>query len=102
MTDPIDNGPRLNRPVQTDGARNGAPVDSRQEPARPAREGSGTDRSQTSERLQAVREAIDRTPEVDSARVQDVRERIASGEYPLDAERTAARMVELEQLLAEG
>jgi len=102
MTDPIDNGPRFNRPVQTDGARGGGNVDGRQNPAQPAREGGGADQSQTSERLQAVREAIDRTPEVDSTRVQDIRERIANGEYPLDAERTAARVVELEQLLAEA
>lgn len=101
MTDPIDNGPRLNRPVQTDGTRGGANVNGQQRPVENTEARGGADQSQTSERLQAVRDAIDRTPEVDSARVQDIRERIAGGEYPLDAERTAARMVELEQLLSE-
>lgn len=102
MTDPIDNGPRFNRPAQTDGTRGGQSVNGQQKPVEAPDGRPGADQSQTSERLQAVRDAIDRTPEVDSARVQDIRERIASGEYPLDAERTAERMVELERLLAEG
>lgn len=52
-----------------------------------------------SERLQSVREAIDRTPEVDRERVDALREQIANGEYPLNAESIADRFAELEGLL---
>ncbi len=54
---------------------------------------------ETSGRLQAVREAIANTPEVDRAKVESIKERIAAGEYPVDADRVASKFIELEQLL---
>lgn len=52
-----------------------------------------------SERLQSLREAVDQTPEVDRGRVDALREQIANGEYPLNAESIADRFAELEGLL---
>ena len=39
------------------------------------------------------------TPQVDRARVESIKERIAAGEYPVDADRVAAKFIELEKLL---
>lgn len=103
MTNPIDNGSRVGR-----GALPGTTESRTPEPRADAAAGSrpdpgvGADRSQLSERLQAVREAIDSAPEVDTAKVEEIRARIAGGEYPLDADRIASRFIEFERLLSDG
>lgn len=101
MTNPIGNGPRVdragagaiagNKPAETrtaaseaEGARKGA---------------SAEEASLQSERLKAVRAAIDSTPTVDRGRVEAIRDQIARGEYPLDADRVAQRFAEFEKLL---
>ncbi len=58
-----------------------------------------SDASLQSNRLQAVRDAIERAPEIDSSRVADIRERIAQGEYPVNVERIAQRFTAFEKLL---
>lgn len=104
MSNPIDGGSRVNN-GQPPGVQGG----SARGPAR--REGgdeaSGaqagrSDATSESSRLQAVRESIDSTPEVDQGRVAEVRERIANGEYPLDANRVAERFADFEQLLSDA
>lgn len=105
MSNPIDNGPRPPGSYPT-GSRNGTArtgshedTDSRPSAATAAPQDASTSESG---RLQAVREAIDNTPEVDSSRVQDIRDRISRGEYPLDANRVAERFADFEQLLSDG
>ncbi|MFO7859549.1 MAG: flagellar biosynthesis anti-sigma factor FlgM [Ectothiorhodospiraceae bacterium] len=65
-----------------------------------ATQGSGQEiTTAESERLQSVREAVDQTPQVDQGRVDAIREQVANGEYPLDAQSIADRFAELEGLL---
>lgn len=101
MTNPIDNGSRVG-PGALPGTSESRAADPRADATAVNRRdpGVGADQSQLSERLQAVREAIDSAPEVDSARVAEIRARIAGGEYPLDADRVASRFIEFERLLS--
>ncbi|RLK48659.1 FlgM family anti-sigma-28 factor [Alkalispirillum mobile] len=103
MTDPINNGNRLpGSPGLNPGGAGKAGNASRQEGAadRPATaDNRGADQANVSDRLQAVRQQIDATPEVNQERVEALKERIANGEYPVDADKIASRMVELESLL---
>lgn len=103
MSDPINNnGGRIGGQTVTGAGgqrRTDAPVDetsgTRRDP------GVGADESLQSDRLRALRETIENTPDVDSERVQDIRDRIASGEYPLDPEKIASRFAEFEKLVNE-
>lgn len=96
MTNPIDNRPRIARfPVPgTEHAESGPLATGAKAP--PA---THADASLQSKRLQAVHDAIERTPEIDLSRVMDIRERIARGDYPLNVERIAQRFVAFEKLL---
>lgn len=47
--------------------------------------------------MQAVEQRISAVSEVDTARVEEVRGRIASGNYSVSAERTADKMLAMEQ-----
>ena len=105
MTDPINNGNRIpGAPGMTPGGAGKANGADRQEGAGQRSEAAATppasDQAAMSERLGAVRQQIDATPEVNRERVDELKERIANGEYPVDAERIANRMVELESLLS--
>lgn len=103
MANPIDGG---NRPgsTPTQEARDNRQV---QQPGERPQVGQGPGEGSTSagtsesERLQSVRDAIDQTPDVDQGRVDEIKERIANGEYPLNAESIADRFMELENLLEE-
>ncbi|ABI56243.1 flagellar biosynthesis anti-sigma factor FlgM [Alkalilimnicola ehrlichii MLHE-1] len=104
MTDPINNGNRLPAtPGLTPGNAGKAGGSTRQDGAGERSSAAGerpaADQAAVSDRLQAVRQQIDATPEVNRERVDALKERIANGEYPVDAERIASRMVELENLL---
>ncbi len=67
---------------------------------RPAEEAGGESaRASTSERLQAVSAAIEQAPDVDMERVEAIRQSIAEGNYPIDADRIASKFIELEGLL---
>ena len=100
MTNPINNGPRVpGSKVGELGSR--TPVGRQEQPQGvPGEKDAGPQGSaETSGRLQAIREAIAGTPEVDRARVDAIKERIAAGDYPVDADRVARKFIELEQLL---
>lgn len=56
-------------------------------------------RASQSDRLQAVSAAIDQAPDIDQDRVESIRQSIADGSYPLDADRIAEKFIELEGLL---
>ena len=49
--------------------------------------------------LQRLEEQIRNLPEVDAERVQSIKEAIAAGEYRVDADRVAARLVNLDREL---
>lgn len=102
MTNPVDNsGSRIGRP-DVGGASNQRRTEQTREASvqRPD-PGVGEDESLQSERLRSLRQAIENTPDVDSERVNAIRDRIARGDYPLDPERIASRFVEFEQLINE-
>lgn len=101
MANPIDGSGRpTGNPLQE--ARGNRQVQQQVDPSREGNTQGDSARevsSGESERLQSVREAIDQTPEVDRERVDALREQIANGEYPLNAESIADRFAELEGLL---
>ena len=51
------------------------------------------------QRIQALEAQIKQIPEVDSARVEEIKNSIAEGRYEVDAESTAQKMLALEQSL---
>lgn len=52
-----------------------------------------------SDRLESVKKAIEDTPEINLPKVEEIKERIARGDYPIDTSRIAEKMVALEKLL---
>ena len=50
--------------------------------------------------LAALEQALAQVPDVDMKRVGEVRAKIQSGEYKIDAQRIAAKLMELERALA--
>jgi len=69
--------------------------------------GSGppaTDKVSLSEESLQVRELqqqLDQIPEVDAEKVQAIKQAIAQGDYPVDAKKIAANLMNLEKLLSE-
>lgn len=102
MTNPIGNGPRVDRTgVGATSGNKAAETRGGATEADGAREGAGAEGASSvqSERLQAVRAAIDSAPTIDRGRVESIRDQIARGDYPLDPDRIAQRFAEFEQLL---
>ncbi len=54
----------------------------------------------TATRLKSVESRLAKVPDVDEARVSEIRKRIESGEYRPDPARIAARLIRMEQDLA--
>ncbi|GMW06281.1 MAG: hypothetical protein AMXMBFR8_10780 [Nevskiales bacterium] len=54
----------------------------------------------TATRLKSVESRLAEVPDVDQARVREIRQRIESGEYRPDPARIAARLLRMEQDLA--
>lgn len=69
-------------------------------PAAPQSTTDKVDISTTSEKLHSLKQKIDETPEVDMNKVEIIKNKIASGEYPIDAERIASKFIDLEGLLS--
>ncbi|MFP4146768.1 MAG: flagellar biosynthesis anti-sigma factor FlgM [Halorhodospira sp.] len=103
MSNPIEGGGA--RPVGPASTQPGKGLKStgggEEAPKTPAPSPPGGDEAAASERLQAVRERIDQTPEVDQDRVDAIKERIANGDYPIDAEKVAQKFAEFEALIEE-
>jgi negative regulator of flagellin synthesis FlgM len=51
--------------------------------------------------LAGLSSAVQQTPEVDEARVANLQQAISSGQYAVDPDRIASRMLQLEQQLSE-
>lgn len=99
MTNPIDNGPRVTRTQISGTEHRTHPETKPGAAAASAPSATRLDAGLQSNRLRAVRDAIERTSEIDLSRVAEIRERIARGDYPLNVERIAARFTAFEKLL---
>lgn len=104
MTNPINNGskPSLDRPLgesQRSRANPGNTPAAESGRQQPAGETGTRDSANLSPRLQAALDGIRQTPDVDQARVDALRQSIADGSYPVDADKIASRMIDLERLL---
>lgn len=103
MSNPIDNNSRIPG-ANVGGTQRGDKAQERNDAARGAKDTATPakgDQSVESSRLQALRERIDNTAEVDRDRVESLKERIASGEYVVDPKRVASKFAELEGLLSD-
>lgn len=58
--------------------------------------------TQSARELQALESAIGSAGDVDQARVDDVKARLASGDYEASSARTADKMIALERALPQG
>lgn len=68
--------------------------------ARRAEKRDAVEITDTAARLKAVEARLAEVPDVDRARVEDVRRRIDSGEYRPDADRIAQKLIRMEKELA--
>ncbi|BAU58877.1 flagellar biosynthesis anti-sigma factor FlgM [Halorhodospira halochloris] len=100
MSNPIEGGPRPIGSAATQPGK-GHKVDDNAPQSTSSRAGVGADEAETSERLKGVRDRIDQTPEVDRARVDAIKEKIANGDYPVDAEKIARKFAQFEALIEE-
>jgi len=101
MTNPIDNGSSVNRSrvAGTQARRTTEESRTAESPEATREPGVGSDEASESSRLQAVRKTIDNTPTVDGKRVEEIKQRLANGDYPLDPQRVANRFANFEKLL---
>ena len=53
--------------------------------------------SQESQQVSSLQQALANSTGIDSAKVETIKQEIANGNYPLDAEKTAANFLNLEQ-----
>lgn len=75
-------------------AKNGsAPV-----PAAPSNKGDTVQLSDAAKALQNVESKLANTPEVDSARIEKLKQDIESGNYQINAERVAEKFLSLDNL----
>lgn len=100
MTNPVNNGSRIN---------NGLPVTTNSKSVRADKSVESTNTSQAavvgadasteSSRLQQLRERINTTPDVDMARVEEIKQALAEGRLTFDPQRIAEKFADLEGLL---
>jgi negative regulator of flagellin synthesis FlgM len=92
-----------NRPVRTGADRPVERTDPRAQAGQPAAAtpaDSSVTLTDAARRLAALERAVANVPEVDTARVEELRSAIESGRYSVDAERIATRLLDLERELA--
>jgi negative regulator of flagellin synthesis FlgM len=63
----------------------------------PAGEADSVHITQSARSLQALSQAVQDTPDVDTARVSAVQQQIESGQYTVNPDRIASRLLQLEQ-----
>ncbi|RME35285.1 MAG: flagellar biosynthesis anti-sigma factor FlgM [Gammaproteobacteria bacterium] len=80
----------------------GREVDQKPDRGDPATRQDSVNLTPTASRLQAVRDRIEQTPEVDQQRVDTLRRAIADGTYQPDAQRVADKLVQFEALMQGG
>ena len=64
---------------------------------KPAATDSGVKLSDQAQQLQAIEERLRELPEVDSARVEQIKQAIADGSYQIDSTRIADKLIALEK-----
>lgn len=92
-----------NRPVRTGADRQVERADARATAGQPAAAtpaGSSVTLTDAAKRLAALERAVAAVPDVDMARVEELRNAIESGRYTVDAERIATRLLDIERDLA--
>ncbi len=93
------------RPVRTGGDRPVERVDARtkaDQAASSAPEESSVTLTEAARRLAALERAVANAPDMDLARVEELRNAIASGRYTVDADRLVTRLLDLERELAQA
>ncbi len=104
MSNPIDpNGRMRDLPSITANKKHGAGRTTDTSTSSNAR-GTPTEQVDTataSERRVALEAAIAATPNLDSARVDSIKQAIKDGQYPVDPERIAEKFMQLEGLLGD-
>ena len=102
MTNPINTiGRSTTGSISSNTEKNQAK--SRPETSEPAR-GNTTDTvslSQESIQVSGLQQQLKDSPAIDQAKVDSIKQEIANGNYPLDAEKIAENMINLEQSLIE-
>jgi len=103
MTNPISN---INRPA-TDSLTSNASK-SRDKTSTDTSNSSAAARSEDtvslsaeSNQVQQLQQQLESLPEIDSQKVESIKQEIAKGNYPLDAERIAENLIKLEKALLE-
>lgn len=102
MTNTVNNGSRLGSgtPTVPNGKAMRTEKTGTSDVTATSTAGAGTiDISTESSRLQQVRERIDATPDIDLARVEEIKLALAEGRLPLDPQRIAEKFAKLEGLL---
>jgi negative regulator of flagellin synthesis FlgM len=92
-----------NRPVRTGGDRPVERADSRakaDQAAAPIPSDTSVTLTDAARRLAALERVVASIPDVDVARVAELRSAIESGRYTVDAERIASRLLDLERELS--
>ena len=56
--------------------------------------------SSSPDMLKSAQSVIEQTPEVNMDKVEAIKQQIAAGQYPIDADRIASKMMDLERLLS--
>ena len=81
--------------LQDPASRNQGPA-SKDDPSRAPAAGDRVTLTQTAQQMQEMEAAVRRAPEVDSDRVQAIKTAIANGEYTIDANRIAEKLMRIE------
>ena len=90
----LDVGPAKSRPVARSGGGSEAAASRRAE-----RSGDAVELTDTAAKLKAIEAKLADVPDVDRARVENVRQKIESGNYQPDADRIARKLIRMEQEL---
>lgn len=67
----------------------------------PASTGDKVSLSQESQQVSGLQQQLKDSPAIDQAKVDTIKQEIANGNYPLDAEKIAENLINLEQSLLE-
>jgi negative regulator of flagellin synthesis FlgM len=96
---PIDiNGLPRSQPADSQGTRAPAKGKDTATGAAPATDNTdAAKRSETARQLTALKESLGQVPVVDSARVDAVRQSLEKGEYQVDAEKIAQKLLDMER-----
>lgn len=103
MTNPINNTGN-NRPVSGSSeslARSRAKTDSDSASTTESSASDSVTISEQGQQLNGLLQQVDKLPEVNQDRINAIKDAIAKGQYPLDAKKIAANLVNLEKSLTE-